>query len=268
MRIMFFGDLVGKPGRAMFQKWMPRLKKQYKIDSIVINGENAADNGKGITPTIADFLLESGVSIITTGNHIWAHKNIYGYLDRETRIIRPANFHSSCPGVGYAIFEVEKTSVAIINLQGRIFMRDPLDCPFRVAESLLSLLQAKTNIIFVDFHAEATSEKEGLGFFLDGRVSAVLGTHTHVQTADERILPQGTGYITDLGFAGSINSMLGMRKNEIINKLVTQMPTRFIVETSGLMTITGVWLEIDTDSGKTTRIERFNIVDDEIVVAS
>ncbi len=266
MRIMFFGDLVGKPGRAMFQKWMPHLKNKHKIDAIVVNGENSADNGKGITPIIASQLLENGVSVITTGNHVWAHKNIYDYLNKESRIIRPANYHSSCPGVGHAIFEVNGALVAIINLQGRIFMRDPIDCPFRVVESLLSFLQSKTNMIFVDFHAEATSEKEGLGFFLDGKVSAVLGTHTHVQTADEKILPEGTGYITDLGFAGSVNSMLGMRKDAIIKKLITQMPTRFIVEPSGPMVTTGVWLEVDTVSGKTTHIERFNILDDEIDV--
>ncbi|HBS48168.1 TPA: TIGR00282 family metallophosphoesterase [Candidatus Dependentiae bacterium] len=267
LRFMFFGDLIGKPGRGMFQKWAPILKKKFKIDAIIVNGENSSDIGRGITPPIANFLMESGANVITSGNHIWANKNIYEYINQNSNLIRPANYHASCPGKGYTFIDVNGYEVAIVNLLGKIFLKEQLDCPFRTMDSLLPLLKARTNLIFVDFHAEATSEKEGLGFFLDGRVSAIVGTHTHVQTSDEKILPNGTGYITDLGFSGSINSMLGLRKEEIVRKLILQMPEKFVVEEKvGPFAITGAFVEVDVASGNTTHIERFSITDEEFSV--
>ncbi|MCK4265160.1 TIGR00282 family metallophosphoesterase [Candidatus Babeliales bacterium] len=264
LKFLFFGDLIGRPGRALFQKWANKLKEQFKADAIIINGENSADNGRGITPSIAQSFFDAGASAITSGNHIWFHKNVHNYLDEESRIIRPANYPSSCPGKGYTVFEVEGHSVALLNLQGRVFMHDDLDCPFRTAESLYSLLRSKAQIIFVDFHAEATSEKQGLGYFLDGKVSGVVGTHTHVQTADEKILPNGTAYITDLGFSGNKYSMLGLKKEPIIDKFLTQMPHRFVVELKGPFVINGVCIEVDTNTGKASKIERIRIEDDNL----
>ncbi len=267
LRFLFFGDLVGKPGRMLFAKWAPRLKEKYKAAAVIVNGENSGDMGRGINPITAKFLFESGADVITTGNHIWAYQNVFNYLDEEPKILRPENFPSSCPGHGHTTFIVDGHTVAIVNLQGQVFMRDCLECPFKTAETTISYLKNKTNIIFVDFHAEATSEKQGLGFFLDGKVSAVLGTHSHVQTADERILPAGTAYISDLGFAGSRNSMLGMEKEGIIRKLMTTLPSKFKVEFKGPFAITGVCVEVDTSSGKANSIERFFVVDDEMEVS-
>lgn len=230
LRIIFLGDLVGQPGRAMFEKWARRTKEKYKADAMIVNGENSADNGRGITPQIASFFLSHGADAITTGNHVWAHKNVHEHLNDNDKLLRPANFPHTCPGKGYTFINVNGHQVAVVSLQGRVFMHDLIDCPFRTIESMMPLLNSKTKTVFVDFHAEATSEKQGMGFFLDGKVTGVFGTHTHVQTADERVLPKGTAYITDLGFAGSMNSMLGMRKEAIIEKLVKQMPVRFSVE--------------------------------------
>ena len=266
LRFLLIGDLIGKAGCTMFSKWAPRLKEKYKIDTIIVNGENSADNGRGITPPIANFIFESGASVITSGNHIWGHKNIYNYINEEERLIRPANYPSSCPGKGFKILNVEGHEVAVVSLQGRVFMSDQTDCPFKTMESILSYIKTRTNIILVDFHAEATSEKEGMGSFLDGKVSAALGTHTHVQTADEKILPNGTAYISDLGFCGAVNSMLGMQTEAILNKLITSMPSRFKVELNGPMVLTGAWVEIDISTGKALKIERVNIIDDEIIV--
>jgi metallophosphoesterase (TIGR00282 family) len=180
------------------------------------------------------------------------------------QLIRPANYPAVCPGKGYALCEVRGHTVAVMNLQGRTFMAQELDCPFRAADSLLTFLRSKTNIIFVDFHAETTSEKQGMAFYLDGRVSGVYGTHTHVQTADEMILPGGTSYITDLGFAGAKYSMLGMSKEPVLHKFLTQMRAKFTVELTGPMVMNGIWVEVDASSGKTLTIERFKVIDEEI----
>lgn len=264
LRFLFLGDVVGRPGRAMFQKWARKLQEQHKIDAIIVNGENSTDMGKGITAKIIKFFLHNGASAITTGNHIWFARDVYTALDEQPEILRPANFPSACPGKGYYIFTVEGHSVAILNLQGRVFMHEHVDCPFRTAESLLTFLKDKADIIFVDFHAEATSEKQGMGLFLDGKISGMVGTHTHVQTADEKILPKGTAYITDLGFAGAKYSMLGMKKEEILRKFLTQMPSRFTVDLAGPMVMTGVWIEVETSSGKAVHIERVHVLDEEI----
>lgn len=264
LRFMFLGDLIGFPGRALIQKWVPQLKEKHNVDGVIVNGENSSNRGKGITPGNVKFLKECGVDVITSGNHIWFKKEIYPILNERNDIVRPANYPSSCPGKGYTFFEVQNYSVAIINLQGLIFMRDHIENPLKVVESILTFIKSKTNIIFIDFHAEATSEKQLLATFLDGQVSGVLGTHTHVQTADERILPGGTAFISDLGCCGALNSVIGDRFNIILSHFLTQMPAKFEVETTGPMAIHGVVVEVDSKTGVAVKIERIKVIDDEI----
>ena len=267
LRVLFLGDVVGPLGIAMVQKHLPKLRSSYSIDAVVVNGENSAD-GKGITPRLVAFYRHNGVDVITTGNHIWAKREIYSYLAENKDLLRPANFPSAAPGVGVTTFTCKDQVIGIINLQGRVFMRDLLDCPFRTAESILTYLKDKTNIIFIDFHAEATSEKSGLAYFLDGKISGIVGTHTHVQTADERILPNGTAFITDLGMCGSLNSMLGMKKEPIIDHFLTQMPVKFTVDTSVPVIMCGVWIEVDTKTGKAIKIERVQVVDNDLYIGT
>jgi metallophosphoesterase (TIGR00282 family) len=212
------------------------------------------------------FFKHNGVDVVTSGNHIWRQKDIYPYLNENKDLLRPANYPSSCPGTGVTLFNCKGYEIGVINLQGRIFMRENLDCPFKTAETALSYLRSRTNIIFVDFHAEATSEKMGLGFYLDGKVSGLVGTHTHIQTADERILPNGTAYISDLGMAGSLNSMIGMKKDVVISHLLTQMPTKFEVETSAPYIMTGVYIDVDQATGKAVNIKRVKIIDNQELV--
>jgi metallophosphoesterase (TIGR00282 family) len=264
IRVLFLGDVVGPLGRHMVQKHLHALRQKYEIDAVVLNGENSAD-GKGITPRIARFFRQHKVDVITTGNHIWAKKEIYQYLNENKDILRPANFPSSCPGTGVTTITLGSGhTMGIINLQGRVFMHQHVDCPFRTAESLLTYLKTKTSLIFVDFHAETTSEKMGLACFLDGKVSGIVGTHTHVQTADERILPKGTAFITDIGMSGALNSMIGMQIEPIVATFLTQMPHRFLVEQQGPALLTGVWIEADPNTGRAHTIERIKIIDQEI----
>ncbi len=264
IRCMFLGDVVGKAGCAMFQKWAGRLRAEYRIDALIVNGENANDMGRGISPRNVTFFKHNGAQVITTGNHIWKQKEIYPILQERDDLLRPANFPPGCPGKGYTFIEVNGYTVAIVNLQGRVFMQEDVDCPFRAIDSLLPFIRSKTNMIFIDFHAETTSEKQGLSYFLDGRVSGVYGTHTHAQTADEKILPNGTSYISDLGYAGAYYSMLGMRPQEIVHRFVTQMPARFSVALNGPFVMHGIWVDVDTVTGKTIAIERIKVIDDEI----
>lgn len=261
LKILFFGDLVGAPGRTVFQRHIEALKLQYRADAILVNGENSA-NGKGITPRIVRFFKHHGVNVVTTGNHIWQRKEIYPYLSENKDLLRPANFPAGCPGSGVTTFECQGYTIGVINLQGRVFMRELVNCPFRAAESAITYLQSRTNIILVDFHAETTSEKLGLAYYLDGKVSGFVGTHTHVQTADNRILPKGTAYITDLGMAGALNSMIGMKKEPLLHQMLTQMPVRFEVDTTPPFVLSGVCIEVDAQSGKALSIERIYIVDD------
>lgn len=266
LRVMFLGDLVGPPGVAMFEKWVPRLKEQHKIDLIVVNGENTAKNGRGISPELVEQLQAAGAHVVTSGNHVWANKKIYAFIDESSVLLRPANYPTGCPGKGHTIVEVNGVLIAVVNLQGRVFMHEDLDCPFRTVESLLTLLKSKTNVIFVDFHAEATSEKLAMRHFLDGKVTGLYCSHTHVQTSDEMILPSGTSYITDLGCAGALHSALGVQSQIILDRFLTQMPAHFKIEKEGPMAMHGVWAEVDVESGKTVKIERIQVVDDEIVV--
>jgi len=263
LRVLFLGDIVGITGRMIFKKHIARLREEKGIDAVIVNGENSA-HGRGITSRIVRFFKSHGVDVITSGNHIWHQKEIYSYLANNNDLLRPANFSSDCPGVGVTTFECKGYKIGIINLQGRVFMRDLIACPFRTAESILTYLKNKTNIIFVDFHAEATSEKLALSYFLDGQISGFVGTHTHIQTADERVLPGGSAHITDLGMSGSLNSMLGMKKEPIMQQFRDQMPIRFVVDTRPPMYMTGALIDVNPQTGKALSIERINIVDDAI----
>lgn len=264
LKVLMLGDVCAAPGRAIFQKHAAALKQRYNAQVLIVNGENSASNGKGITSRIMKFFKHHGVNVVTSGNHIWAQREIYNYLKENTDLLRPANFPSECPGIGVTTFEIDGLTVGVINVQARTFMREFVSCPFKTTESLLTYLKSRTKIILVDFHGEATSEKMGLAYFLDGKVSAVVGTHTHVLTDDARILPGGTAYITDLGMSGALNSMIGMKKEPIIHHLITQLPLRFEVETQGPMILTGVCISIDTNSGKAVAIEPIKVIDDSI----
>lgn len=254
MIILAIGDVVGVPGCEYLRKKLPALKKLHGVDFCIANGENSSA-GNGITPQSADYLLDSGIDMITTGNHVFRRREIYDRLDTDRNIIRPYNYYSSNPGKGYAVADMGSVKIGIFNLAGNAFMEGAN--PFTAADEVLKKLQ-ECRIILGDFHAEATGEKRALGFYLDGRISALFGTHTHVQTADEQILPQGTGYITDLGMVGTVQSVLGVDPDNIITKLKTGMPTRF-ENNSGECMLNACLFEIDKLSGKTTAVERINI---------
>jgi|SRR5579863_650923 len=268
MRVLLIGDVVGNTGRTMLQKHINRIKADFSIDAVIANGENSSSQGRGITPRIARFFKHNSVDVVTTGNHVWRKKEIYAYLATNHDVLRPANFPTDAPGVGFTTFTCKNTLIGVVNLQGRVFMQDHIDCPFKTIKTILTYLKSKTDIIFVDFHAETTSEKMAMGHYLDGKVSAVVGTHTHVQTADERILPAGTAFISDLGMVGSLNSMLGMKKEPIIDHFLKALPTKFEVDTSSPVQLCGVWVEIDMASGKALRIERIRVIDTALQVGT
>lgn len=268
LRVLCIGDVVGVIGRAMFQKYGDKIKREFNADIMVVNGENSGERGRGITSRIVRFFRHNGADIVTSGNHIWDEREIYNYLEQHTDLLRPANFPNETPGIGVTTIAHRDILIGIVNVQGRVFMREHVSCPFKTIDTILSFLKDKTKCIIVDFHAETTSEKAGFGYYVDGRVSGVVGTHTHVQTADERILPHGTAFITDLGMVGSLNSMLGMKKDPIIKHLITQMPVKFEVETSNPVLLCGAVIDIDMTSGKAFNIERIRILDDSIQINS
>jgi len=254
LKILFIGDIVGRTGRRALACRLDRLIDIHNIDLVVANGENAAA-GFGLTVDIARELFDLGIDVLTSGNHIWDKKEILDYLDRQERLLRPANYPGDPPGTGSGIYATSAgLKVGVLNLEGRVFMNN-LDCPFRAADQLIEELRRHTPIILVDFHAEATSEKMAFGHFLDGRVSAVVGTHTHVQTADEQILPGGTGYITDAGMTGSRDAVIGIRKELAIEKFLTQMPVRFEVAKKDSV-LCGVLFTIDETTGRAVAVER------------
>ncbi|NLY92161.1 MAG: TIGR00282 family metallophosphoesterase [Firmicutes bacterium] len=254
MKVVFLGDIVGRPGRKVVQEYLPEIIRKYTPDLTVANGENAA-GGFGLTLEVATELLQNGVDVITLGNHTWKHKEINQVLERYKQILRPVNFPPGTPGEGAGLFVARNGyPVGVISLMGQVYLEPALDCPFRVGQEKVSLLKQKTPYVLVDFHAEATSEKMALGHYLDGLASAVLGTHTHVATADERILPGGTGFITDVGMCGPADSVLGVKKELAIQKFVTKRPVKFEIA-SGSVELNGVYLEMD-QQGRTTRIER------------
>jgi metallophosphoesterase (TIGR00282 family) len=264
IRILIIGDVVGIPGRMMLQKHLPHLKKDLHIQGVIVNGENAASDGRGITSRIVRSFKHIGVDVVTGGNHSFQKKEVYPYLQENKDLLRPLNFPSACPGVGVTTFKIDEVMVGVINVQGRVFMRELVGCPFKAVETALTFLKSQTNCIIIDIHAETTAEKIGLGLYFDGKVSTIFGTHTHVQTADERILPGGTAFITDVGMVGALNSMIGMKKETILYNMLTQLPVRFEVETEVPYLLTGVWVEIDTKTGKALRIERVRVVDSDV----
>lgn len=249
MLLLAIGDIIGKPGRQAIQKLLPELKEQHSPDLVIANGENVA-GGIGLTSITARELLEAGVNVITSGNHIWAHKEIIPYLDSEMPILRPLNYPPGVPGRGYII----RGRAMVVNLMGRTFMGD-LDCPFRAMDKLLAELKDKPPVIIVDFHAEATSEKMALGRYLDGRVSAVLGTHTHVGTIDAQILSGGTAYVTDIGMTGPMDSVIGDDAEAVIQRFLTAIPHRLSVG-KGKIIFNAMLVEIDDNTGKALNIER------------
>lgn len=251
--VLFIGDIIGRPGRDALKKCLPGLREKYAPTFVVANGENAA-GGVGLTEEIGGDLF-SLVDVLTSGNHIWDKKEALAYLDKEPRLIRPANYPPGNPGKGsYIATGAGGRKLGVLNLQGRVFM-EALDCPFRTADAEIKKLHEETKAIIVDFHAEATSEKQALGWYLDGRVSAVIGTHTHVPTADERILPRGTAHITDVGMACALNSVIGIKREQAIQRFLTGRPQRFEPEKGGLF-LSAVFIEIDADTGTAFSIVR------------
>jgi len=247
--VLAIGDIIGKPGRQAIQKLLPQLRQEYGLEMVMANGENAA-GGIGLTPATAEELFDAGVDVITSGNHIWKHKEIIPYLDSERPVLRPLNYPSGVPGKGYII----NRQAMVVNLMGRTFMGN-LDCPFQAMDKLLAELETRPPVIIVDFHAEATSEKVAMGRYLDGRVSAVLGTHTHVGTIDAQVFPQGTAYVTDIGMTGPMDSVIGDDTERILQLFLTRLPHRISVG-NGRTVFNAILVNIANDSGRATSIER------------
>ncbi len=258
MRILFLADVVGRPGRHALATILPQLISEYEAEFVIVNCENAAA-GYGITASTAQELFDAGAHCLTSGNHVWAQKEAIELLEAEPRLLRPANYPPGAPGAGARVFHNgNHTPIAVINLLGRVFM-EAVDCPFRVGQQLVEELSELAKVIIVDFHAEATSEKQAMGWFLDGKVSAVVGTHTHVQTADERILPAGTAYITDAGMCGALDSVIGVDKDIAVRRFLSGLPARFQVPKRGPATVQGVIIDVDEQSGRARKIERVNV---------
>ncbi|MHC5268444.1 TIGR00282 family metallophosphoesterase [Enterococcus sp. LJL98] len=260
MKILFVGDVVGSLGRAAISEYVPKLKKKYRPQVTIINGENAAA-GRGITEKIYKGFLQDGADVVTLGNHAWDNREIFEFIDRAKKLVRPANFPEGTPGVGVVYVKVNQIELAVINLQARTFMV-ALDDPFKKMDELLAEVRARTPFIFVDFHGEATSEKQALAWYLDGRISALVGTHTHVQTNDARILPQGTAYLTDVGMTGPYDGILGMKREPVLEKFMTALPRRFEVIETGRHLLSACLIELEEATGKAKRIQAFQISED------
>ena len=250
MKILVIGDVVGKVGRRAIASLLPEISRSNDVDLVIANGENAA-GGRGLTPSTAEEMFKAGVEIITSGNHVWRYRELYPLLDSESPVLRPLNYPEGAPGRGVLTHD----GVAVINLIGRTFMPGTLDCPFRAADVALKAL-GDNRVIIVDMHAEATSEKAAMAWYLDGRVSAVVGSHTHIPTADTRILPQGTAFVTDLGMVGPRDSILGMTLQPVLEGFLSQLPTRFATEERGPIVFNSVLVEVDMESGRATGIQR------------
>ena len=256
LTILFLGDIVGEPGRTAVISRLPELKEKYGVDFIIVNGENAA-GGRGITGKITIDLLRSGVSVITTGDHIWDQKEISAFIETEPRLLRPINYPEGAPGHGSIVLETAKGKVGVINVQCRTFMLPILENPFRVMQVAVEKMRSETSVIVVDVHGETTSEKIALGRFLDGKVSAVLGTHTHVQTADEQIFPGGTAFLCDSGMCGPVNSIIGRAVEPIVQRFISNLPAQFPVA-NGEVRLRGALVEIDETTGRALRICRID----------
>ena len=257
--VLFIGDIFGNLGLELLKVHLPKLKTQFRPDFIIANGENSAKNGRGMGKQAANEIFSVGVDCITLGNHTWRQQDIYDVIEKEQRIIRPANFPEGAPGRGFAIFSLSNYKIVVINIMGRSFISPQLDCPFIKINNILA--EIPEAIVIVDMHAETTSEKIALSWHLDGKVSAILGTHTHVQTSDERILPQGTGYLTDVGMVGPYDGVIGLEPDGIIRRYLTQLPTKSVVA-KGRGQFNAVLLEIDPLRRVTTSISRIRINDD------
>ncbi len=253
MKILFLGDIVGNPGREAFAKHVPAMRKNGEADVVIANAENAA-GGSGITENVARELFSFGCDVITLGDHVWDKREVYPYLNAAEHVVRPANFVSQAPGRGVCVMEVKGVRIAVIALMGRTFMKYLLDCPFRALDGILANLVG-VNVVMVDMHAEATSEKVAMGWYADGRVSAVLGTHTHIQTADEKVLPKGTAYITDVGMTGPYDSVIGQIKERILDRYLTGLPNKFEVSPTPA-TLCGVIVDVDPVTGRAQGIAR------------
>lgn len=256
MRVFFIGDVIGRPGRKAISRILPGFKKKEKIDFVLANGENAA-GGVGLTAKVAEELFSCGIDIITSGNHIWDKKDILSLISKEERVLRPANYPPGVIGFGSGVISRGGKKLGVINLSGRVFMKE-LDCPFRTSLREIENLKNMVDALIVDMHAEATSEKIAMGWYLDGRVSAVIGTHTHVQTADERILPNGTAYITDIGMTGSMDSVIGVKKEIILERFLKQVPVHLEVAKQDVV-LQGAVIEIDGDTARAISISRISI---------
>ncbi len=257
MRVLLSGDTVGRPGRRVLQERLADVRRQYEIDFVVSNVENAA-GGFSITPRIAEELFAAGVDVMTSGNHIFDKKEVLEYIEREPRLLRPANYPRGVPGRGCWVGEVKGVPVAVLNLQGRVFMPPSSDDPFRTADEQIVAINAEAKVILVDMHCEATSEKMGMGRYLDGRVSAVVGTHTHVQTADEQILPGGTAYLTDLGMTGSHNGVIGIQTEIIIERFLRGLSPR-MENCDGEIKLNGLIVDVDETTGHARRVQRLSL---------
>ncbi len=256
MRVLMIGDVVSQPGCEFLRKVLPGYKKQQMIDAVICNGENSAV-GNGILPHSADFLFDSGVDVITGGNHSLRRWEIQNYMEEQPCLLRPANYPDGCFGNGWYRLDLGSASLLVISLMGQVYL-DPIGSPFACADRILS--EVKADCTVVDFHAEATGEKMALGYYLDGRVSAVVGTHTHVQTADETILPKGTGYLSDLGMTGPIHSILGVNPDSIVRRMTTCLPTRFDIPQDSACKLEGVLLDLDKKTGRCMKIERIHLL--------
>ncbi len=255
--ILFIGDIIGKPGRQALSRELDRLVDLHRVDLVIANGENSA-GGFGLTSEVAKELFGMGIDCLTSGNHIWDKKEQVQQVLADPRVLRPANYPDGVPGTGGAIFTTPGgVKIGVLNLEGRVYMKN-LECPFRSADRELERLHRETPIVFIDFHAEATSEKSALGWYLDGRASALVGTHTHVQTADERILPQGTAFLTDAGMTGSFDSVIGMGKDETIDRFLNQLPTKFEVAKKNIH-VNGAVITVNRETGQAVKIERISI---------
>ena len=254
VRVLFLGDIVGEPGRTAVIARLPELKSKHALDFVIVNGENAA-GGRGITGKITIDLLRAGVSVITTGDHIWDQKEILSFIQTEPRLLRPMNYPEGAPGSGSIVLETGKGKIGVLNIQGRTFMQPILENPFRAAEAAVTKMRKETRNIILDMHGETTSEKIAMGRFLDGKVSAVIGTHTHVQTADEQIFPGGTAFLCDAGMCGPVQSILGRAIDPIMNRFVSNLPASFPVA-SGEVRLRGALVEIDESTGRAVRISR------------
>lgn len=261
VKILFIADIIGYPGYRFLEKHLQKIKDDNKIDITIVNGENG-QAGKGLSPKIAKSYFDLGINVITTGNHIWNRRQFYPMLDQNPYILRPINYPQGCPGHGSCIYPLfDNIQIGIINLQGRSFMY-PIDCPFQIIDREIEVMKKQgLRIIIVDFHAEATAEKVALGWYLDGKVSCIIGTHTHVQTADEKILPNGSAYITDVGMTGSFDSVIGMEKESAIHRFLTQIPVPYKVAEDDVRCC-GIIISVDTRTGKSKSISRFQMKDE------